>query len=105
MYLFNSQGMHFTAGMVVIKMTLVSKSALCLVYLSSLVVGLPTSASDQDTEGPTKIELLVAGGSQRTDNVEATTVTAADSPGNNALRSQSEPFAAVGVLRQPCFTC
>jgi hypothetical protein len=88
--------MHFIAGMIVIKMMHVSTSALCLVFLSSLVEGFPTSTSDQNTKGPTKIELLDARGDQRTATGEPTTMTAVDSPGN-IERSYSDSSAAVGV--------
>lgn len=78
----------------------VSKSALCLVFLSSLVAGFPTSIPIQNTKGPTEIELLEAGRTHRTATPEPISTTAIANPGNNIKRSFGDSSRAVGVLDQ-----
>jgi hypothetical protein len=80
----------------------VSTPALCLVLLSPLLAGFPTSNPFQDTSGPTKIELLAAGQGQSDSTSEAVTtpakLTNADSANNITESYGSSTSAKVNVL-------
>ena len=82
----------------------VSTPALCLVLLSGLSAGLPTTSPFQDTSGPTKIELLAAGQGKSTsaaDNAAATArLTNADSANNITASYSSTTSATVKTLTE-----
>jgi len=86
------------------KMVHVSTTALCLVLLSRLSVGFPTTSTLQDTSGPTKVELLAAGqGENASAKGDATTtakVTNADSASNSAASYSSPKPATVKILTE-----
>jgi hypothetical protein len=85
----------------------VRTSALCLVILSSLAAGYPSSSPVENMPGPTKIELLVARERQNTSIAEPTstaaTVTTAESGDNIKLDNNISPLAAVGIIFTICF--
>jgi hypothetical protein len=85
-----------------IKMVHVSTPALCLVLLSHLSAGFPTTSPLQDTSGPTKIELLAAeqgeSASAKADTATTAKLKNADTA-NNVTAGYSSPTAStVNVL-------
>ncbi|XP_069697362.1 uncharacterized protein [Periplaneta americana] len=61
---------------------------LCFIFASSLVAGFPASSQNQDTNGPTKIDLLASRKQQTSSTTEPATSTTA---GSNNKRSYTNP--------------
>ena len=76
----------------------VSTPALCLVLLSRLSAGFPTTSPLQDTSGPTRIELLAAGQGQSASAREDAATTAKLT---NAASYSSPTPATVKILPPP----
>jgi hypothetical protein len=82
----------------------VSTPALCLVLLSRLSAGFPTTSPFQDTGGPTKIELPAAGQGQTISAADNSTTTAeltsADSATTITASYSSTTSATVKTLTE-----